>query len=285
MRKIFFILLLLTTLSVYYSCSDDTKSSEKNSILGFWKQNKFNGESSNNILEFNKDSMLIIYRVAYGNNYIIEQTRLFNIVSETQIVIDGKNLFYKIENGKLEIYDENQDKYFQYPFISCQKPDVITEDEMIQHFTKEENEAIDRFIAENGFIVTNNSAEMYNDKVYFKTKEGLYIHVIDSGNGNKAEYNQEVLVRFRDLIDIKTVDTLKESNELPGDYAVTFRYNNVYTYGNDYYGLSCAGLSLGLNLVSENAEVSLIIPSALQSSARQSLFDPMYYGFLKYRLR
>lgn len=152
---------------------------------------------------------------------------------------------------------------------------------------KEESDATNRFIVKNEFVITTDTAKMFNDKtgkVYFITKDGLYIHVINPGNGNKAEYNQEVVVRFQDMIYFKT-DTTKISNVGSTQYPITFSYGNTYTYGADYYGLSCAGLAIGLSLVSENAEVSLIVPSALQSYTQQSYFEPLYFGYLIYRFR
>ena len=159
-------------------------------------------------------------------------------------------------------------------FFGCSK--TKTAQELLQ----EEKDATNRFIAENGFIVTTDTAEMYKDKVYFKTKEGLYIHVINPGNDNKAVYNQEVLVRFRDLTYFKD-DTIRYSNMSAASSPNTFRYGNAYSYS----GLACDGWAIGLSLVSENAEVSLIIPSGLQPSADMSSFSPAYYGFLKYRFK
>ena len=159
-------------------------------------------------------------------------------------------------------------------FFACDKTKTA------QELLKEENKAIDRFIANNVIIVTNNLADMYEDNVYFKTKEGLYIHVIDSGNGNKAKYNQEVLVRFKDLIYFKN-DTTKYSNVLAGNSPYVFYYGNAYSYSD----LACDGWAIGLSLVSENAEVSLIIPSGLQPYSVQSSFSPVYYGYLKYRFK
>jgi len=148
---------------------------------------------------------------------------------------------------------------------------------------KDERKAIERFIAQNGFeITTKDTLKMLEDKVYFKTKEGLYIHVIDSGNGNKAKNNQEVTVRYRNLIYISRKDTIK-SNEAAEVPPITFNYNNSYTYGKDDEGLSCHGLSIGLSFVRNNAKVSLIIPSELQSSDRQNLYMPLYFEYLRYR--
>ena len=161
-------------------------------------------------------------------------------------------------------------------FFACDKQKTA------QEMLKEERKSIGRFISNNEIIETNDTAQMHQDKVYYKTKEGLYIHVINRGNGNKAKYDQKILVRYSDLIYFN--DTTKYSNMSSKEPSLTFNYNNSYTYGgSDGYDLSCAGLSIGLGLVSENAEVSLIVPSELQSSFRQGFYQPIYFGFLKYR--
>ena len=162
-------------------------------------------------------------------------------------------------------------------FFACDKTKTA------QELLEEENKAIERFIKTNGFEVTKDSAKMLNDttgKVYFKTEDRLYIHVIDPGNGNKAKYHQEVLVRYRDFMFFKS-DTTKYSNEAAYYEPDKFHYGNSYSYT----GYACAGWYLGLGLVSENAVVSLIIPSTLQPASWQSSYSPMYCGHLKYRFK
>ena len=163
-------------------------------------------------------------------------------------------------------------------FFACNKTETA------QERLRKEQKAISRFISDRGFIITNNPAEMYDDNVFYKTREGLYIHVIDSGNGNKAKYNQEILVRFRDLILFKSDSTVRMSNEAADQSPVKFRFGNYSTYGTDAWTLSGEGLAIGLSLVSDDAIVRLIIPSGLQASSRQSYFQPMYIGSLRYRI-
>jgi len=159
-------------------------------------------------------------------------------------------------------------------FFACNKQKTA------QELLKEEKKAIERFISENGIIVTKDTTDMRGKNVFYKTKEGLYIHVIDPGNGNKAKYNQEILVRFKDMTYFKD-DTTKYSNMLAGNNPDKFYYGNAYSYS----GWACEGWAIGLSLVSDDAEVSLIIPSGLQPTSKQSSFLPVYYGFLKYRFK
>ena len=157
-------------------------------------------------------------------------------------------------------------------FFACDKTKTA------QEKYEEEKKSISRFISRNGFdIEDKDTARMYEENVYFKTKDGLYIHVIDSGNGNKAKANQIVTARYRDMVFFKS-DTTKYTNEYSKD-------PDLFYFGNSstYIGYACDGWALALSLVSENAEVSLIIPSILQPSSMQSYYEPMYIGRIKFR--
>ena len=160
-------------------------------------------------------------------------------------------------------------------FFACDKTKTAYE------LMKEEKKAINRFITENDFKVTYNPAEMYEKNVFFKTKEGLYINVIDSGNGDKVKLNQEVVVRFKDAMIFKGKDTtIIKPNISAGSAPHTFYYGKAYPGG-----WACDGWAIGLNFVRENAEVRLIIPSDLQPYNLQSSFKPAYFGYLIYRFK
>jgi len=158
-------------------------------------------------------------------------------------------------------------------FFACDKAKTA------QELMKEEKKAIDRFIRESDFIVTGIPAEMYNKNVYFRTKEGLYINVIDSGNGNKARYGkEEVIVRYDSIFFFKSESEKKPGNTWAGDAEVIFRYGRP----DSYY---IEGWAIGLSLVSQNARVNLIIPSGLRQSAAQTSFQPVFYENLYYRFK
>ena len=161
-------------------------------------------------------------------------------------------------------------------FFGCSKRKTA------QELMKEEKKAIERFIAKNEIEVTNDKEKMYNDttgKVYYKTPEGLYIHVIDSGYGDNAVVNTEVTVRYKDLISFKT-DTVKYSN-MSAISPIVFYHKNSSTFNNN--GWACSGLDIGLTYVKQNGEVSLIIPSSLQPYSNQSYYEPAYFGYVIYR--
>ena len=161
-------------------------------------------------------------------------------------------------------------------FFGCSKTKTA------QELMKEEKKAIERFIAGNEIEVTNNKEKMYNDttgKVYYKTPEGLYIHVTDSGYGQKAKINTEVMVRYKDLMLFKT-DTTKYSN-MSAPKPIVFYHKSSSSFINN--GLACSGLDIGLTYVKQNGKVSLIIPSSLQPYSIQSNYEPIYFGYIIYR--
>jgi len=105
---------------IFNSCSKENENvSKSNSILGFWKQT-----TPNFILEFGKDSILTVYKLSYNDICYLYDKKIFTIVSENNIVIDGKNMLYKIENGQLNVYDENKSNYYAYPLTHCDKPEL-----------------------------------------------------------------------------------------------------------------------------------------------------------------
>jgi len=156
-------------------------------------------------------------------------------------------------------------------FFACDKTKTYYELE------KEERKAISRFINENGLHVTNNPKEMYYENVYFKTPDGLYINVIDSGVGEKIKKDQEVAVRYKSVMMFKKDTTKYVGNMDVGNDAYTFIYGRAYA--NDH---ACDGWAIPLSFVRNKARVNLIIPSALQPNGKQNSFQPLFYENLYY---
>ncbi|MDR0233144.1 MAG: DUF4827 domain-containing protein [Dysgonamonadaceae bacterium] len=157
-------------------------------------------------------------------------------------------------------------------FFACSKTKTA------QELLREERKAIDRFITENDFKLGERT-EMYNKNVYYRTKEGLYINVIDSGNGTKARYGkEEVIVRYDSVFYFKSESEKRPGNTWAGDAEVIFRYGRPDSY-------SVEGWAIGLSLVSDRARVNLIIPSGLRQSAAQTSFEPIFYENLYYRFK
>jgi len=122
MKKILFILLVSFLL---IECNKNESENEyvgNKNLNGFWKQEN----SGKYILEFRSDSKIGFYSLIINDRYSLDSLRNYNILSNTSIVINNKNLFYKIEKGELTIYDENKDVYYKEPFVQCEKPDTAS---------------------------------------------------------------------------------------------------------------------------------------------------------------
>lgn len=168
---------------------------------------------------------------------------------------------------------------------------------------KKETEAINRFLSDNGISVINTYPEggIFKSNEYFKDAgTGVYIHVINPGNADKPiKGKTTVYLRYENVINLLTKDTLDHSNNTPGRdiYPMEFEYGKTSTY--TYPALSSPTLlqyqmymflspSCVLPLdygLGNNAEVSLIVPflngSTMQSQSTQ--YMPIYFQKLTYR--
>lgn len=171
--------------------------------------------------------------------------------------------------------------------ISCDNQKTALE------LMKEENKAISRFIDRNDLIILKTYPEdgVFGEKEYFHDSNGLYIHVIDSGNGNKVKLYQTVTARYNGMTFFKS-DTSKFSTFSYKYYSngdITnqpdeFIYGVTSSYGaSSSSDMSCSGWALALSYVSENAEVSIIVPSALGTSTDNSNYRPVFYESIKFR--
>ena len=149
---------------------------------------------------------------------------------------------------------------------------------------KEENEAIARFIEENDFkIVTTRPEKLpYDEKVYYKTPEGLYMHVISAGTSvvdfTSTTPDDNVFVRFKGRRLFKDSE-----DEINSATIFEFSYNNPYSYYSSV--VICQGIIIPLQKeynLGDEAKVSLIIPSKLGAATEQSLVSPLYYKEITY---
>ena len=160
---------------------------------------------------------------------------------------------------------------------------------------KEERKQIDRFLSAQGFEVLSSypADSVFKENQFFRDPDtGVYINVIDSGNGKRASATDlaDVYFRFYDTatlpVDNSTID--KTNGDAGGSQPVSFIYGNSNSYTStntssyyNYIYLS-PGVTVPLKYVGEGAVVRLIVPFA-QGSYYQSLsYQAIYYGRLKY---
>ena len=155
----------------------------------------------------------------------------------------------------------------------------------LQELLQEEKKAIDRFITMNDFVIlkTYPSDGVFKENEYYRTSDGLFFHVVDSGNGKKVKLADDVSVRYGYFQYIKDV--------VSGD---TTTYNFLYYQPFSFvYGLSatyqnpntpvCQGWVIPLLYVGENAVVDMIVPSSLGSyNDYNTNIAPVFYRNLRY---
>ena len=143
-----------------------------------------------------------------------------------------------------------------------------------QELLKEENKAIDRFINQNGFKILSEYPKnrIFQEKEFYRDASGLYIHVVDSGNGSRVKVNQTVLGRYDGQVSFKN-DTIRNSSGYQPD---------EFIYGRGTFpSPTCAAWEYALLYVGDESEVSLIIPSKLGTYYNKMNYLPVYIQSLK----
>lgn len=160
--------------------------------------------------------------------------------------------------------------------------------ESAQEKLRKEKKAIEAFIDKNNISVLKSypSSGVFAENEYFRTSDGLYINVVDSGNGRRVvPYKDEVQVRFDYYLNIKSYMSDNTTGKYLGEYydlPKQFIYNNEYSYTQDAEYLACKGWADPLQYVGEKAIVNLIIPSSLAGSYASNSYTPLFYKNLRY---
>ncbi|MDR1523662.1 MAG: DUF4827 domain-containing protein [Tannerella sp.] len=167
-----------------------------------------------------------------------------------------------------------------------------------------EKKEINRIIAEKGIQVLKEypANGVFGENEFVELSSGIYLHVTDSGNGNRAQYNATtVLVRMDvEFYDIETDSIQKVSYFSNNSYPFEFKYGHAYSVRSAHntsspdaytYFFSLA-MEAVLSYVGENSEVKLLVPgyseisnyeggSVYQTSSRYR-YIPIYYDRVRY---
>ena len=160
--------------------------------------------------------------------------------------------------------------------------------ESVQEKLRKEKKVINAYIDRNDIkVIKEYPADgVFGENEYFRTPDGLYINVVDSGNGRRVTpYVDEVQVRFETVIDLKTHISDETDGIYDGsyfDFPKEFIYGNSYSYSEDTDYLACDGWAIPLGFVGERAVVNLIIPSSLAGSYYNSNYRPLVFKNLTY---
>jgi len=154
-----------------------------------------------------------------------------------------------------------------------------------QELLKEERRAIERFITTNNLVVLRDYPKngIFAKNEYYRTDEGLFIQVVDSGNGTRVQYRNDVSLRFEHLQYIKST--------VQGDTTLYFPYNPYRPFSFIYLGREsfipynyevCQAWVIPLSYVGEEAVVNLIVPSSIGTSGDNESIRPVFYRNLRY---
>jgi hypothetical protein len=159
-----------------------------------------------------------------------------------------------------------------------------------------EQRAINKLIASEGLeILTKYPADgVFGDNQFVKLDNGLYLNIVDTGNGNHAvKYKTKILMRCSGkYLTVDGSDTTNYRFSLftnsYGPIEFTYGYAESSMVSYDYYTYSPYSHQLGIGIdsavayVGENGIVKLIVPFDLGSSYQISEYTPMYYDRIKF---
>jgi len=154
----------------------------------------------------------------------------------------------------------------------------------IQELLQEEQKAIDRFITMKGFVILKNypSDGVFKENEYYKTSDGLFFHVVDSGNVKRVQPLNDVSVRFDYMQYLKTYVSGDTTKLFPYPYTpYSFVYGISATYSSSSSPV-CQGWVIPLSYVGENAVIDMIVPSSIGQYADYNSIDPVFYKNLRY---
>lgn len=178
--------------------------------------------------------------------------------------------------------------------ISCDKTETYADK------LKKESKAIKRLKSDSSFVFIDDYPEdrvFKTNEFYRDPKSGVYFHVIDSGNGNRAVKGKTTVdVRYKwgyFFVDLDTAYQWKNTN-IPNDL-LSFTYNNSYpasyletssSNGSSNYYVKSYGIASVLEHVGEGAVVKMIIPFSSGSYYQQYIgYEPLYLGWVRFQFR
>ncbi|MDR2474201.1 MAG: DUF4827 domain-containing protein [Tannerella sp.] len=165
-----------------------------------------------------------------------------------------------------------------------------------------ESKIIKRIIAEKGIEVLKEypSDGIFGDNQFVELESGIYLNVVDSGNGDRAKYNSTtLLVRIAGSIYISADSTESFNTFVNTALPFEFKYG-LASYVKDahvasfdsYYYFFGTGIESVLQYVGDSAVVKMIVPgyaeinnsraSSLHQYSNQYRYYPIYFDKVRY---
>jgi hypothetical protein len=181
--------------------------------------------------------------------------------------------------------------------VSCSKK-YPTFEELKSAETKE----IRRIIEDKGIEVIKEypASGVFGENQFVELSSGIYLNVVDSGNGNRAKLSATTILIRTELEYYDGTDSVRTFSSFSNtSYPFEFKYGYGYSvvsahsqYEDLYAYFFSVGLESILSYVGEGAEVKLIVPgySEINSVAGGSIYQtsnnyryiPIYYKRVKY---
>lgn len=172
-------------------------------------------------------------------------------------------------------------------FGSCSKSESYADK------VKNERKYIKNFLSENNIVELSSypANGVFKSNEFYLDPSGVYINVVDSGNGKRAndKNRAEVYFRFSETMTLPASesDTVSLSSmstqPLSFNYGLSSTYTTTDTYTPGYLYLS-TGVTIPLKYVGEKAIVRLLVPfsGSVGSTGQTSNYMTLYYGQLEY---
>ncbi|MDL2255765.1 DUF4827 domain-containing protein [Parabacteroides sp. OttesenSCG-928-K15] len=159
-----------------------------------------------------------------------------------------------------------------------------------------EKKAIKDLIADNDFVILKDYPKdgKFASNEFYKREDDIYIQVVDSGNGERAEFRQTILARFtanRFSLDSTEYQTRLSNYNVGGTYPVEFFYGYTTvnsqkapsSYQSALESLMSEGMTVGLEYVGNGGKVKMIIPFKRGSEYDMNYGYPVFFEILEYK--
>lgn len=163
--------------------------------------------------------------------------------------------------------------------LSCNNTKSYTD------YLKDERKQINHLFDANDFVKLKDYPEsgVFKDKEYVELQNGVWFHVIDSGNGNRPTSGTVILSRAKGMIldgDSVTFDGFKSSDNSTY-WPLEFKYGGTSDANGDAYFMS-QGYASVMDFVGDSSYVSMIVPFRVGSSYQQNSYCAIYYEKVRF---
>ncbi|MDH6343968.1 hypothetical protein M2480_002673 [Parabacteroides sp. PFB2-12] len=159
-----------------------------------------------------------------------------------------------------------------------------------------EKKAVKHLLEDSGFVVLKDYPKdgKFKANEFYKREDEIYIQVVDSGNGERAEARQTILARFsanRFTLDSTEYLTRISNYRVGGTYPVEFFYGYTTvnaqkaptSYQSALESFMSEGLAVGLEYVGNGGVVKMIVPFKKGSEYDMNQGNPVFFEIIEYK--